>query len=97
MTETLLAPVLWSEECLESERKFQKRIARLYPLQDEKVNTPKGPGVLVHTVYRPRVLLDREVARAKRAKPTGSLQVPGRGKAPRTHDFDVEEIWPIQQ
>ena len=36
----------WPPECLDSERRFGTREARLYPLLGKRVMTPEGPGVL---------------------------------------------------
>lgn len=39
----------WSEECLESERRFVQRVARLYPLigAENGVRVPEGIGTLL--------------------------------------------------
>ena len=39
----------WSEECLASEKKYGRRVARLYPLigAQHGVRTPLGPGTLL--------------------------------------------------
>ncbi|MDA2929330.1 hypothetical protein MYX84_05180 [Acidobacteria bacterium AH-259-O06] len=37
---------LWPTECIEAERLFDHREARLYPLIDKRVVTPKGRGEL---------------------------------------------------
>ncbi len=83
----------WPKECVDSYRAFGSRVSCLYPLIGLRVTTPKGRGVLVQALgTRPRVLLDKEARRASGAKPTGTLNVPGLGRAPSTHDFGVEDM-----
>ncbi len=36
----------WPQKCLESERRFGHKEARLYPLINKRVMTPRGPGRL---------------------------------------------------
>ena len=47
----------WPAECLEAERRFGQRHARLFPLLDQTVETPQGPGRLVQ-VFAERVAVE---------------------------------------
>lgn len=63
--------------------------------REGRVVTPRGPGTLVDAKRgEARVLLDREKKRAERAKPTGSKEVPGMGRAMKTDTFPVSEVRP---
>lgn len=80
----------WSEECLDSERKFGVRVARLYPLLEVEggVLTPKGQGTLKQALSGGcLVLLTRGAASAKRMN----------GKSYRpVRIFPVEKIEPYR-
>jgi TubC N-terminal docking domain len=41
-----IRPSRWPVECLEAERCFGHQVARLYPLLNQIVGTPQGPGRL---------------------------------------------------
>ena len=45
--------VPWPEACLESQRRFGERHARLFPLIKKKVQTPVGSGILFSVLSSP--------------------------------------------
>lgn len=53
----LLQGEAWPVECLDSERRFGKPHARLFPLLDQTVETPQGPGRLLQ-VFAERVAVE---------------------------------------
>lgn len=81
----------WSEECLESERKFGVRVARLYPLLELQggVLTPKGQGTLKQALSGGcLVLLTRGAATATRMN--------GKKYRPLI-EFPVEDVTPYRR
>lgn len=69
--------------------------ALLGPLIDRRVMTTKGRGVLVNALCNEaRVLLDKEVRRAKQSAPVPHDDRPGVGKKPGTVDLPVLAVWP---
>ncbi len=52
---------VWPQECLDAERRFGHRAARLYPLLNRRVQTSRGPGKLWQVMAgRAGVVLDEE-------------------------------------
>ncbi len=57
----LIDLLTWPKECVAAERKFGRRIARLFPLVGRQVSTPLGDGRLIAALpERALVILDRQ-------------------------------------
>lgn len=60
------APV-WPDACLDSEHRFGRPEARLYPLLGQRVRTPAGTGTLVQVFAQSAaVVLDADPSRLRR-------------------------------
>ena len=61
---------MWPAACLDSERRFGRPEARLYPLLGQSVRTPAGTGTLVQVFAQAAaVVLDADPSRLRRLPP----------------------------